>query len=109
MQKRFPRTNIICGVTIAEIIASKLKLEIEIQHGNKNLDKLPPNANMAGFEMVTEGILILGKVEEILDNFNNDTRLGDSLPEKVVKLLLQRQHRHDCGYSNRKNSGAQIL
>jgi len=58
-------------------------------HGAKQLDALPPTAKMEGFEMVTEGILTLGKVEEILENFNSDTRLQDSPPEQVVKLLLQ--------------------
>jgi hypothetical protein len=42
--------------------------------------------------MVTEGILTLGKVEEILENFNSDTKLKDSPPEEVVKLLLQHDH-----------------
>lgn len=87
--KDFDGKKIICGGTTAEIIARELNLEVEIQHGNKNLEKLPPSANMAGFEMVTEGILTLGKVEEILENFDSDTRLGDTPPEEVVKLLLQ--------------------
>ena len=84
--------KIICGGTTAEIIARELGLTVEIQHGNKNLDKLPPTAKMQGFEMVTEGILTLGKVEEILENYDSDTRLKDSPPEEIVKLLLQ----HDC-------------
>ncbi len=87
--KDFDGKKIICGGTTAEIIARELNLEVEIQHGNKNLDKLPPSAKMTGFEMVTEGILTLGKVEEILENYDSDTRLGDSPPEAVVKLLLQ--------------------
>jgi hypothetical protein len=39
--------------------------------------------------MVTEGILTLGKVEDILESYNSDTKLQDSPPEQVVKLLLQ--------------------
>jgi hypothetical protein len=87
--KGFDGKKIICGGTTAEIIARELNLSVEIQHGNKNLEKLPPSAKMTGFEMVTEGILTLGKVEEILENYNSDTRLGNSPPEEVVKLLLQ--------------------
>lgn len=90
--KDFDGKKIICGGTTAEIIARELDLSVEIQHRNKNLEDLPPSANMAGFEMVTEGILTLGKVEEILENYDSDTRLQDSTPEEVVKLLLQ----HDC-------------
>ena len=78
--------------TTAEIIARELNLSVEIQHGNKNLEKLPPSAKMKGFDMVTEGILTLGKVEEILENYDSDTRLQDSTPEQIVQLLLQ----HDC-------------
>ena len=87
--KDFDGKKIICGGTTAEIIARELKLSVDIQHGNKNLDKLPPVAKMEGFEMVTEGILTLGKVEEILETYDSDTRLNDTPPEQVVKLLLQ--------------------
>ena len=85
----FEGKKIICGGTTAEIIARELNLEVEIQHRQKNADALPPSAKMAGFEMVTEGILTLGKVEEILENYDSDTRLQDSPPEEITKLLLQ--------------------
>ncbi|HYQ57472.1 MAG TPA: SpoIIE family protein phosphatase [Draconibacterium sp.] len=85
----FEGKKIICGGTTAEIIARELNLSVEIQHGNKNLEALPPSAKMQGFEMVTEGILTLGKVEELLENYDSDTRLHDSTPEKIVKLFLQ--------------------
>lgn len=87
--KGFEGKKIICGGTTAEIIARELNLEVKIQHGRKLADALPPVAQMKGFEMVTEGILTLGKVEEILENYNSDTRLEDSPQEEVVKLLLQ--------------------
>ena len=87
--KTFNGKKIICGGTTAEIIARELDIEVEIHHLAKNPDMLPPVARMDGFEMVTEGILTLGKVEEILENYNSDTRLQDSAAEKVVKLLLQ--------------------
>jgi hypothetical protein len=85
----FNGKKIICGGTTAEIIARELNMEVEIEHAAKNPHALPPPAKMKGFEMVTEGILTLGKVEEILESYNSDTRLQDSPAEKVVKLLLQ--------------------
>lgn len=85
----FEGKKIICGGTTAEIIARELNLEVEIQHRVKEADALPPSAQMEGFEMVTEGILTMGKVEEILENYNSDSRLDDSPPEEIVKLLLQ--------------------
>lgn len=88
----FNGKKIICGGTTAEIISRELGISVEIQHGKKNLAALPPSAHMEGFEMVTEGILTLGQVEEILENYDSDTRLQDSTSEEIVKLLLQ----HDC-------------
>ncbi len=87
--KSFNGKKIICGGTTAEIIARELDTEVEIIHVDKNKNILPPIARMEGFEMVTEGILTLGKVEEILDSYDSETHLLDSPPEKVVKLLLQ--------------------
>lgn len=86
--QEFPGKKIICGGTTAEIIARELDLEINIQH--RFAEKtLPPAAKMEGFEIVTEGILTLGRVEEILETFTTDMRLGDSPPEEVVKLLIE--------------------
>lgn len=85
----FEGKKIICGGTTAEIIARELDLKVEIQHGHKKVDALPPSATMEGFEMVTEGILTLGKVEEILENYDSDTRLKDTPPEEITKLLLK--------------------
>src|SRR5690554_2804790 len=87
--RNFNGKKIICGGTTAEIIARELDIPVEIQHIPKILGKLPPVAQMEGFEMVTEGILTLGKVEEILENYNSDTRLQDSPADKVAWLLLQ--------------------
>jgi hypothetical protein len=87
--KDFTGKKIICGGTTAEIIARELNLDVELQHGNKYHDKLPPSASMSGFEKLTEGILTLGKVEEILETYDSETCLGDSPHEEVVELLLQ--------------------
>ncbi|WP_372775904.1 SpoIIE family protein phosphatase [Mangrovibacterium sp.] len=84
----FSGKKIICGGTTGEIIARELQLDIEIQHHYEG-DDIPPAAEMEGFEMVTEGILTLGRVEEILEKYNNDTRLENTPPEEVAKLLLE--------------------
>lgn len=87
--RNFNGKKIICGGTTAEIIARELNIEVEIQHRHKEANALPPSASMEGFELVSEGILTLGKVEEILENYDSDTQLDDSPPEEIVKLLLQ--------------------
>ncbi len=86
--KDFPGKKIICGGTTAEIIAREMQLDISIQH-HYNWENIPPAAEMEGFEMVTEGILTLGRVEEILESYTSNTRLEGSPPEEVVKLLLE--------------------
>lgn len=86
--KEFPGKKIICGGTTAEIIARELQLELNLQHYHEG-DTIPPAAVMEGFDMVTEGILTLGRVEEILETYTGDTRLENSVPEEVAKLLLE--------------------
>lgn len=85
----FNGKKIICGGTTAEIIARELNIEVEIEHARKDMKALPPAATMKGFEMVTEGILTLGKVEELLEAYTSELHVGDSPAEEVVKLLLQ--------------------
>ena len=87
--KNFKGKKIICGGTTAEIIARELNLEVKIQHIKKEANTLPPTAKMEGFELISEGILTLRRVEDILENYNSDSRLGDTPPEEIVKLLLQ--------------------
>lgn len=89
----FPGKKIICGGTTAEIIARELNLEVAIQHRYADAS-IPPVAHMEGFEMVTEGILTMGKVEEILETYTSDTRLGNSPPDEVVKLLMEHDTIH---------------
>ncbi len=84
----FQGKKIVCGGTTAEIIARELNLELEIQQQFAD-GAVPPVASMAGFEMVTEGIITLGKVEELLENFTSETRPGNTAPDNVAKLLLQ--------------------
>ncbi len=88
MVQNFPGKKIICGGTTAEIIARELNIEVNIEHRYADAS-IPPVAHMAGFEMVTEGILTMGKVEEILEIHTPESRLNDSPPEEVVKLLLE--------------------
>lgn len=78
----------ICGGTTAEIIARELDLKLETTHEFSEA-ALPPKANLEGFEIVTEGILTMGKVEEILENYSSDSRPGDSPADEIVNLLLE--------------------
>ncbi|MGF7139060.1 SpoIIE family protein phosphatase [Roseimarinus sediminis] len=85
--KDFKGPKIICGGTTAEIISREMKLKIKtlLHHADPTL---PPVSQLEGFDLVTEGILTIGKVEELLENHNSETRLYDSPAEEIVKMLL---------------------
>ena len=85
--KGFMGMKIICGGTTAEIISRELNLKLEmVQHFSD--PTLPPISKLDGFDLVTEGIITIGKVEEILENYNSETRLFGSPAEEIVKRLL---------------------
>ncbi|HNQ37353.1 MAG TPA: SpoIIE family protein phosphatase [Prolixibacteraceae bacterium] len=86
--RNFGGKKAICGGTTAEIIARELDLKLETEH-EFNGSLLPPKARLEGFELVTEGILTMGKVEEILENYSSDTRMGDTAADEIVNLLLE--------------------
>jgi hypothetical protein len=80
--------KIICGGTTAEIIARELNQEIETEISLSDPYALP-KYKMEGFHLVTEGILTIGKVEELLENYDSEQKPGSSPAEEIVKQLLQ--------------------
>ena len=86
--RNFNGKKVICGGTTAEIIARELDLKLETEHEFAG-SGLPPTARLEGFELVTEGILTMGKVEEILENYTSETRMGDTPADEIVNLLLE--------------------
>jgi len=86
--KKFKGKKILCGATTADIIARELELEIEDSFEFHDPD-LPPIAYMPGIDLVTEGILTLSKVHEILKVYNNNYILGKGPADQIVKLLKE--------------------
>ncbi len=86
--REFKGKKAICGGTTAEIVAREMELKLAADHDFKD-GALPPKASLEGFEIVTEGLLTIGKVEEILENYNSETRLNDTPADEIVKLLLE--------------------
>jgi hypothetical protein len=86
--KSFDGQKIVCGGTTAEILAREMNLKLEmVQHHSD--PTLPPISILEGFDLVTEGIITIGRVEEILENYNSETRLYGSPADEIIKRLLQ--------------------
>ncbi|MCX6273505.1 MAG: SpoIIE family protein phosphatase [Bacteroidetes bacterium] len=86
--EKFEGKKIVCGATTIEILARELQKEITDSFEFYDPD-LPPISFMEGIDLVTEGILTLGKVAEILKKFNNTTKLGKGPADLIVKLFLE--------------------
>ncbi len=85
---RYKGKIIICGATTSDILSRELKRDIEdsLEFHDK---ELPPVSYMEGIDLLTEGILTLGKVSRILSRYNKDTSLGYGPADQVIKILLQ--------------------
>jgi sulfur transfer complex TusBCD TusB component (DsrH family) len=86
--KEFNGKKIICGATTSDILARELNQTIEDSF--EFIDpELPPVSHMEGADLITEGILTLGKTNEILDGYNDTTQLGKGPADSITKLLLE--------------------
>ncbi len=85
--KNFEGKKILCGATTADIIARELGVEITDSFDFEDPD-LPPISFMPGVDLVTEGILTLGKVNEILKKFGPNYKLGRGPADSIVRMLL---------------------
>ena len=85
----FDGNKIICGGTTAQIVSRELCKEVEpdLYSGDS---QLPPLSYMDGIDLVTEGILTIGKVAEYLES---DEKLSNSNPAgKIISFLLANDH-----------------
>lgn len=64
--------RILCGGTTALIASRELKKNLEVDKDTIS-DKLPPIAYMDGFDLVTEGVLTMGKALEKIKYINKDS------------------------------------
>lgn len=87
MISSFQGKKVICGGTTSQIVARELNLDIDI---SLNLDDsgLPPPSKMDGIDLVTEGILTIGKVAEFLEKYNNIQAIGVGPAAEIFKILM---------------------
>jgi len=72
IMKSSPNIKIICGGTTALIAERELGLKLEVDMESMKED-VPPIAHMEGFDLVTEGVLTLGKTLENIRKLNNSS------------------------------------
>lgn len=85
---QFEGKKIICGATTAEIISRELGREIVNDFEFYDPD-LPPTSHMEGVDLITEGILTLSKVYNILHDYDSNVRLGKGPADLIVRMLLE--------------------
>jgi hypothetical protein len=84
---------ILSGGTTADIVARELNKTI-IDELIFEDPELPPESFIEGIDLVTEGILTLQKVNEILKTYNNSVRLGKGPADKIVRLIMESDEIH---------------
>lgn len=63
--------KIVCGGTTSQIVARTIGKEVEVSI-NYDSPSLPPTAVIDGIDLVTEGVLTLGKAVQLLQEMNDD-------------------------------------
>ncbi|WP_421919073.1 SpoIIE family protein phosphatase [Marinifilum sp.] len=86
--REFEGTKIVCGGTTAGIVSRELQESIVLDL-NVYDSEIPPVSYINGIDLVTEGILTLGKVHRILNAFNQNTVLCNGPADRIIKLLLE--------------------
>jgi hypothetical protein len=89
----FEGKKILCGATTGDIVSRELKLPI-IDSFEFDDPDLPPVSFMDGIDLVTEGILTLGKVSDLLKKHSPRLKLGKGPADQIVRLLLDSDEIH---------------
>lgn len=84
----FNGSKIICGGTTAQLISRELGKEIEIDIFSGD-GELPPVSSIEGINLVTEGILTLGKVAECLERKEENNIKKSSPAWEIIQLILK--------------------
>ncbi|MEJ5189040.1 MAG: SpoIIE family protein phosphatase [Breznakiellaceae bacterium] len=88
---RFPGKKIVCGGTTATIIGRELGRPVRVCL--KDIDpEVPPASAMEGADLVTEGIITLGKVAELLEQGPRFDRFRANAALRLVEFLLDSDH-----------------
>jgi len=85
--KQAEGTKIICGATTADMVAREWGTTIRDTSTILDPD-LPPVSYMDGVDLITEGILTLSKVNELLKKYHQNYKLGKGPADLIVRTIL---------------------
>lgn len=88
MVSGFKGKIVLCGGTTAKIVSRELHLDIICPPITEMRGDLPPTASMEGIDLISEGILTLGKVLEILENMKVPDLTEHNPAASIVRYLL---------------------
>jgi hypothetical protein len=91
--QQFNGVKIVCGATTGEMLSREWGEEI-IDSTERFDPELPPVSFMKGVELITEGILTLSKVNELLKKYSNSYQLGKGPADEIVKYLIESDEIH---------------
>jgi hypothetical protein len=89
----FKGQKIICGATTSDIVANQLGIKVVEGQEFEDPD-LPPVSFMKGIDLVTEGILTLSKVSNLLKEYTTNAPPGKGPAHQVVNMLLDSDEIH---------------
>jgi len=85
--KNFDGKKIVCGATTADLL-SREWIEPIIDEPTF-YPGFPPTSKMQGVDLVTEGVITLNAVAEILDTYKLSQTLTNTPPDRIIKMLLE--------------------
>ena len=86
--KEFEGKKVVCGGTTAGIISRECKKTIDVELKMTD-SELPPISHIEGIDLVTEGILTLGKVQRLLKSYKDLSSLNHGPADLLVRVLLE--------------------
>lgn len=91
--KNFQGRKIIMGATTGDIIARELNLTVQDKFDFFETE-LPPVAYMDGIDLLTEGVLTLNKIEELLQVYTPAYQPGQGAADQIIKMIRESDFIH---------------
>ena len=83
----FDGKKAVCGGTTANILARELNRQIRVQLKDPD-PTVPPFSEMEGADLITEGIITMGKVAELLEKGEQPSYTRVNAATKLVEMIL---------------------